>query len=365
MLWGITLLAAAHVGYLALLLTCDLLRISPLGFVARFEPGSMVIDDVQAGSIAAGADLRVGDRVAQANGQVIQGRMDWQRVRVNLDPATPLELRVERQDRPMTLRLPLSADRYASLRSLRPGLIAFRLAQVITLGLAILVAVRRRSQPSALLGALLLASIATLSLVLPMRTAVFWRFLPPPVGLLLWLPVAVSCAVGPLLFAFFATFPRRTWSNRDLGLAMVPAALAVSWSVHAAYIVTRAPGSPTGLPDWTVWVFVVNVAYAVGAVGLLVAHWRAADSLTDQRRVSVLGVGTGIGVVAGAAAVAGYWNNPGADFFATRTLTVLSLAFLAVPASFAYAILRQRLFDSSSSSDRASGTRWRVGFLPR
>ena len=93
--------------------------------------------------------------------------------------------------------------------------------------------------------------------------------------------------------------------------------------------------------------FVVNVAYAIGAIGLLVSHRRAAESLTDQRRISVLGVGVAIGVIAGAAAVAGYWRNPGADFFATRTLTVLSLVFLAVPASFAYAILRHRLFDLS------------------
>ena len=206
----------------------------------------MIVGDVEAGSSPRPRDLRVGDRVAHANGQAIEGRMDWQRVRVNLDPATPLELRVERDGRNLTVRLPLTADPYVSLPGLRPGLIAFRLAQVITLGLAILVAVRRRSQPSALLGALLLASIATLSLVLPMRMAVFWRSLPPALGLLLWLPVAVSCAVGPLLFAFFATFPRRTWSHRRLGLAMVPAVVVVGWSVYATYEITRAPGVADG-----------------------------------------------------------------------------------------------------------------------
>ena len=345
-LWGIALVAAAHVAYLVLLLTCDILRVSPLGFVARFEPG-MIVGDVQPGSPAARADLRVGDRVAHANGQPIEGRMDWQRVGVNLDPAIPLELRVQRAGQSTTLRLPLTSEPFVSLPGSRPGLIAFRLAQLVTLGLAILVAVRRRSQSSALLGALLLASIATLSLVLPMRLAVFWRSLPAVVGVLLWLPIGVSVAVGPLLFAFFATFPRRTWSHRRLGLALIPAFVVVGWSVYAAYAITRLPGPPTGVPDWTIWVFVLNVAYAIGAIGLLVAHRRAAESLTDQRRISVLGVGIGIGVIAGAAAVAGYWRNPGVDFFATRTLTVLSLVFLAVPASFAYAILRHRLFDLS------------------
>ena len=117
------------------------------------------------------------------------------------------------------------------------------------------------------------------------------------------------------------------------------------WSVYANYQITRAPGAATGPPDLTVWVFGVNVIYALGAVAMLLIHGRSAETLTDRRRIRVLGVGLVIGVAAGAVAVAGYWRNPGADIFATRTLTVPALLFLAVPASFAYAILRHRLFD--------------------
>lgn len=335
----------AHVGYLALLITSDVLRVSPLGFSTRFHQGTLIVGSVEAGSAAAGADLRPGDRIASANGQPIDGRMAWQRVRLNLDPPTPLELAVERAGAPTIVRVPLASDPYVSLPGPRPALVAFRFAQVIILGLAILVAIRRRLQPSALLGAALLASIATLSLILPMRMAVFWRSLPFPVGLVLWPPVAVSSAVGPLLFAFFATFPRRIWPSRRIVLALVPAAVATGWSVYAIYNVTRPLGGPTSVPDWTVWVFALNVAYAVCAVGLLLAHRRAAESLTDQRRISVLGAGVVLGVAAGAAAVTGYWRDPGADIFASRALAGLSLVFLAVPASFAYAILRHRLFD--------------------
>jgi eukaryotic-like serine/threonine-protein kinase len=345
--WGIALVAAAHVGYLALLFTSDLLRISPIGFAGRFTAGSMIVADVQPGSTAALSGLQVGDRVTRANGQTINSRMDWQRVRVNLNPVAALELEVQRGGRAQTLQVPLASESFASMPGARPALLGFRLAQVVTLALAILVAFRRQSHPSALLGALLLGSIATLSLVLPMRMAVFWRALPAAFGALLWIPAAVSCAVGPLLFAFFATFPRRLWSRWHLGVALLPAALVVGWSVYTTYEITRPSGGPIVLPDWTVWVFAVNVTYAVGAIALLLAHRRAAESLTDQRRIRVLGAGMVIGVIAGAGAVAGYWRNPDADFFASRALAVLSLVFLAVPASFAYAILRHRLFDLS------------------
>ena len=69
--------------------------------------------------------------------------------------------------------------------------------------------------------------------------------------------------------------------------------------------------------------------------------------MTDQRRIRVLIAGAVVGVTAGAAVVIGHWRNPGTDIFASRTLTAMSLGFLAFPASFAYAILRHRLFDVS------------------
>ena len=345
-LWALGMVAAAHVVYLGLLLTCDALRISPLGFVARFAQTAMVIAEVEPGSAAARAGLRAGDHIVAANGQAVEGRLDWARVRVNVDPAVPLALDVERDGPPASrLVVPLTTESYTALPSARPGLLMFRLAQVITLGFAILVAVKRSAHAPALLGAWLLASIATVSIVLPMRMAVFWRELPAPLELLLWLPATTGAAVGPLLFAFFATFPRRTGPPGRLALSLAPGVLAVAWSVYSMFVVTRLPGAATGVPDLTVWVFAVNVVYAVCGIAMLVVHRRAAETSTDRRRIEVLGVGAIVGVTAGAGAVAGYSLSSGVDFFATRALTLLALAFLAVPASFAYAILRHRLFD--------------------
>jgi hypothetical protein len=347
--WSVAVVAVAYIGYLALLVTCDLRRVAPFGFVPLFKPDAIFIADVQPDSIAARAGLQAGDRIRRANGQVLEGRTDWQRVRVYLDPSKPLQLEIERSGRSSTVNLQLPAGlRVWGSSPSRPGLLAFRFAQVITLAFALVVAFKRYFQPPALLGALLLASIATLSLVLPMRMAAFWHALPPVIGGLLWLPFATSVAVGPLLFAFFAVFPRPLWSTARLTVALFPATLIVGWHMYAWHRITRDIGPPTGLPDWTMAVFVVNLVYACFAVALLLlTERRAAETLTDRRRIRVLMVGAVVTVPAGTAVLVGYWRNPGADIFATRTLTVLALVFLAVPASFAYAILRHRLFDVS------------------
>jgi len=265
-----------------------------------------------------------------------------------MDPSKPLDLDIERAGRSLAVSLQLPAG----LREWRsgpawPALLAFRLAQVITLAFALLVAFKRDSQPSALLGAVLLASVATVSVALPMRLAVFWQSLPAIPAALLWIPFATSVAIGPLLFAFFAVFPRRLWSTSTLAAAVVPAGLVVVWHVYGWHRIMQNLGPPTGVTESLMEVLAINVIYAGFAVALPLTHGRTTHTPTDERRIRILISGVIVGFAAGAAVVIGYWRNPGVDIFATRTLTVFSLAFLAVPASFAYAILRHRLFDIS------------------
>jgi serine/threonine-protein kinase len=343
---GLAVAATAYIAYLILLITCDLLRVAPFGFTPRFEAGAVTIERVDPGSAAARSGLLAGDRITRANGQILERSADWQRVRVHIDPSTPLDLDLLRGNHRFAASLPLRWG----LQEWRNGpprlaLLAFRLAQLISLGFALVVAFKRSQSPPALLGGLLLASIATVSIVLPMRTAAFWDALPRPFGLLLWIPFAGSVAIGPLLFAFFAVFPRPMLSSRKLAAALVPAAVIVAWDVNIWHRIMLDLGPPTDIPDWISAVFAVNVVYAGAATMLLVAHERAARTLTERRRIRVLSVGTVVGFAAGIGVVIGYLRHPAADIFATRTLTVLALVFLAVPASFAYAILRQRLFD--------------------
>jgi hypothetical protein len=344
--WSIAIGAIAYVGYLGLLLTCDLWRVESLGFVPRFQAGLVTISEVHPDSAGGRAGLRSGDLIKRANTQILESRTDWQRVRTHLDPSKPLELVIERAGRTFTARLPLTSGIHEwRAGSPHPGLVAFRLAQIVTLALALLIALKRSHQPTALLGSLLLASIATLSVALPMRLIAFWQALPGPVGLLLWVPFATSVAVGPLLFAFFAVFPRRIWTTARMTLALVPAVIIVGWHLYGWREISRAPGPPTGLPDWVMPLLAINAAYAALAVALLVVHRRTAETVGDRLRIRALIVGMVLGVTAGIGVLLGYWQSPGADIFATGTSTLFALVFLAVPASFAFAILRPRLFD--------------------
>ena len=343
---GIGLAAAAHLLYLSLLVTCDIQPVAPRGFVPQFESGRVTVSALDPNSLAARTGMRDGDRILAANGQILLGHTDWQRATLQFDPSRPFVLEMDRNGDAFSVALPLSAGVGQWRRgSKATGVLAFRLVQFGTLGLATFVAFRRSFQGSALLGSLLLASLATISLALPMRLGVFWRALPDWLEVLLWLPFANSAAAGMLLFAFASIFPRRIWPKRWIALALLPAPTVIAWHVYTGVQLMRDPGPPTGLADATPAVFLVNVAYVAVAVGLLVFHRRAASTVTDRRRIGVLIFGTATGGVAAVGVIAGYWQNPGAGIFATRPMTLLALVFLAMPASFAYAILRHRLFD--------------------
>ena len=183
---AVGIFAAANILYLSLLITCDVLRVAPRGFVPRFENERVTVSNVEPESPADRAGLVAGDRLVRMNGQVLLGRADWQRASIQFDPSEPLVLDVERHGERLTVTLALSAGLTEWQRGKQTsGLLAFRLAQAVTLLLGIAVAFRRSSQLSALLGSLFLGSLGTVSLVLPMRLGVFWQALPEPVESLL------------------------------------------------------------------------------------------------------------------------------------------------------------------------------------
>ena len=93
-----------------------------MGFVGHFDAGRMTVAEVLAESPAARAGLEIGDRITRANGQVIAGRLDWQRACVHIDPSRPLDLVRERAGIASAVSMPLTAGlRESVVRRPPPG----------------------------------------------------------------------------------------------------------------------------------------------------------------------------------------------------------------------------------------------------
>jgi len=116
--FGIALAGGVYVVYLALLITCDILRVAPLGFVPRFDRGRVIVWSLASGSTAARAGLVEGDRIVRIDGQVLESQADWQRIGVHFDPSRPMVLELDRNGAPVRIELNVPGlVRHASLPS--------------------------------------------------------------------------------------------------------------------------------------------------------------------------------------------------------------------------------------------------------
>ena len=82
---------------------------------------------------------------------------------------------------------------------------------------------------------------------------------------------------------------------------------------------------------------------------MVVFGYRRLTDVTERRRVRVFVVGSSVGLLSVLPIVAIYWGRAPSTFgdsvFASPAAAIGSILGLALPASFAYAILRHRLFD--------------------
>jgi serine/threonine-protein kinase len=344
-------IAASFAGYYALLLHSDLSRPEPTGIVFDIRDGKMVLRAVEPESPAARVGLAVGDHVRAANGRPLKDRLDWLLVQTNLQAGQPIRLDGERHGQPLSVNLALArAPRTFWLTTVGGTLLVVRGVQLITLLVAFLVALKRPFDRSARLGALVLATLAVYSFVLPYQITATWRALPTVLGLALWFPFASSLAVAALTFAFFAVFPRPIVSK--------PWVWAVIWLPMAAALVPQLqfvadavyrPDQATALFDWTWGDVAATVGYTIAALAVLVLGYRRLSDVTERRRVRVLVLGSVVGLASVVTIVIAYWGRPdssvGDSAFSTPVIAIGAILGLAFPASFAYAILRHRLFD--------------------
>ena len=350
---GVLVVAAAFLGYWALLVYCDVWRPSPLGLRLRFDVGRVIVVDTVPGRPAEGAGLRAGDRIASVDGHPIGGRLDWMTVEANLEIGRATRLSVDRDGTAFAAPITPELASWQSWRSQHgPALLAVRVMQLVTLVLALMVAYKRSRDSTAIVGAAFLATIGVFSLALPFRFASVWRALPPSASLLLWIPFMSSVAIAAWAFSFFVIFPRVRFRRRlawcAVWIPLVPGLVGRGiFGYHT--IVVGQPAPP--LPPWIQSLVVVGVAYIIAGLAALVLNYRRLTDVNERRRVRVVMIGSLIGTIAGTLVVLSYWrtstNNLDQSFLESPFATLGTFLFLVLPLSFAYAILRHRLFDIS------------------
>ena len=350
--WWMFVLAGAFAGYYVLLIHSDLNRPEPIGFVFEIRDSQMVLRELATNSPAARAGLEIGDGLLTANGRPILTRLDWQSIEMNLEVGRALRVEVERdgQRQPASLILGRASRNFWTTTAGATLLVA-RGAQLITLMLAFAVAYKRPYELSARIGSWVLSTLAVYSIALPYQIAATWRALPGFVGLALWIPFASSLAISALIFTFFAIFPvpiirsRLAWCA-----AWAPMAIALVLQLQFYDLVVYRPEQAAGFGDWTTASVAVTTLYTIAGLIILVFGYRRLTDVTDRRRVRVLVVGSMIGLLSVLPIVVSFYLRRGGaplgdSVFASPAVAVGAILGLALPVSFAYAILRHRLFD--------------------
>jgi tRNA A-37 threonylcarbamoyl transferase component Bud32 len=350
---ALSVVAAIFLSCWALFVYCEIWKPVPSGFALDFHGGTAHITSVTLKGPAEQAGLRAGDRVVSINGFPIVDPAAVAAVTANFDLDHPVHLEIERDAARSVVEFaqPLASwDVWR--RSDGPAILTIRIVQLAVLVVAIFVAMRKPRDVVALVGAGFLATMGVFSVAMPYRLATEWRELPAPLAAALIVPALSSAVIGGWLFSFFTVFPRvRVRSRLIWAAAWLPALPGlISYGTYLYDVVGRArPGTEPRL--WPRALLAVNTAYVVAGLWTLVHGYRRLTDVNERRRVRMLVVGSLIGSLAGSPVVWVYWQTSAVDlnrsFFSSPLVTFGTFLFLVMPLTFAYAILRHRLFDLS------------------
>jgi eukaryotic-like serine/threonine-protein kinase len=344
--WWVYPGAAAFLGYFALLVVCDLTRPQPEGLELKAVGGVLVVKDVDEGSPAGRAGIRVGDVFMRADRHQLASRMDWEGIQTTVHLGRSLAIEGLRGGEAFRAEWPVTRASRSYWRQ-RQGieLLLTRVVQLVSLLLGLLVVLKRPFDSGARLGGWLLATIGVLCISFPYRMAAIWGGLPWLVGAPLWVPFCSSLALPALLLSFFLAFPRPMLRTPlPWAATWVPALVVVSW--HLSYFL-RAVYQPLEVRQvvgWFEWRWVIWLGYLGAAAIVALVAYRRADA-TERRRLGVMLLGGGAGAVAGGPISLAYSRGSQTGLFDSPVVSFATLLLLAVPLAFAYAILRHRIFD--------------------
>ncbi len=346
--WWMYLVAASFLAFIALIFYQFFWGPSgATGIQADFRDEGIVVRTVLTNSPAERAGVQPRDRLVAVDGQVVRNVHDWQATRANTELGRPERWEIVRGGERLQLTPSFQRSRLSEWES--PGGLVFLEYLCVVLAsfiLALVIAYRRPYDLVARMGAWLIAT-AAVGFGVPEGWAVTWRHLPAVLGVLLWIPQISRFVLDGIFFTFFTIFPGRLFRARwPWILLWAPVLLELPWRVSASYRVVYQPGHATGAPEWIFRTTLIRtVLYLAGGLVALVVNYRRLEDINQRRRVRVLVAGAAVGVLAAIAYILIESLGPTVSFWSSAVAAMLTLLCMAFPLSFAYAILRHRLFD--------------------
>jgi tRNA A-37 threonylcarbamoyl transferase component Bud32 len=321
----------------------------------NFKREALVVEEVLPNSAADRASIQAGDRVLAIDGRRVRGLGQWDMIRINFEVGKAYRLQVERDGKPFERVMKLQRRSWSQQTQYRRiAFVLYTASALLTLFVAFLIAFTRPYDWVARIGAL---SIALLGGFLGGSASLYGvsaicRRLPTLVGALIWWPTVGFFIFPALFFTFSSIFPRKLFRSRWIWMAIVPSTVFLLPMAGFTYYTFVNPLGEATTPDWVPRLG-ESLLFAYLGAGLLalILNYRRLDDVNQKRRIRVLVAGSLLGylvlvpyVVMSVMRASGQ-SGIGRVLFSWPALLLVTVLYQAFPVSWAYAILRHRLFD--------------------
>lgn len=318
------------------------------------KAGRIIVSEIAKETAGAAAGLQPGDRILSINGQPIGSVVDWLALRMNYAADRPVSFHIARGDSVLDVAVVPHGSVWKQMdTSLRGSEIIFLLYKLITLAIGLFVVFKRPRDFVSRLGGWVLVVMASVFQAFQFGLAAAIRALPLVIAVPVMLAYVSAAFRTPLLAAFFCLYPKRLFGNRWLWAAFWVGPIAATlYALDLLARVVYTPEKVTSLaPTWVLPAFgLQSVAYMAAVLVVLPLNYWSLETQTDRRRFRVLVFGALVGMIFYLPRVIGtsLINLPPGlfDFLSSPYMNwVCTLGMLIFPLSFAYAILKHRLFD--------------------